>query len=107
MLRELWAGTEPMDVRGMLERLNDRRERQLAYTTVMTVMARLAEKGILARTRQGRGFVYAPVAKDAAEIAVRSLVRDFGDAALTHFVEEARADPKLMRRLRRLVEEDR
>jgi predicted transcriptional regulator len=30
----------------------------LAYTTVMTIMNRLVEKGLLARTRIGRSFVY-------------------------------------------------
>jgi hypothetical protein len=33
------------------------------------------------------------------------VVRDYGAAALAHFVEQARADPKLYRRLRRLMEE--
>ena len=30
----------------------------LAYTTVMTIMNRLVEKGLLTRTRTGRSFVY-------------------------------------------------
>jgi len=33
---------------------------KLAYTTVMTVLARLAQKGILTRKREGRSFVYTP-----------------------------------------------
>ncbi len=37
-----------------------------AYTTVMTVMARLAEKGILKRRKDGRSFVYEPaIERDA------------------------------------------
>ena len=35
-------------------------ENKRAYTTVMTVLARLAEKGILAREKDGRNFVYRP-----------------------------------------------
>ncbi|MEW5994154.1 MAG: BlaI/MecI/CopY family transcriptional regulator [Candidatus Zixiibacteriota bacterium] len=35
-------------------------EGQKAYTTVMTVLARLAEKGLLQRRKEGRGFVYEP-----------------------------------------------
>lgn len=31
-----------------------------AYTTAMTVMVRLFEKGLLTRTRKGRNFVYTP-----------------------------------------------
>jgi predicted transcriptional regulator len=33
---------------------------KLAYTTVMTVLTRLAEKGLLRRVREGRSFVYEP-----------------------------------------------
>jgi predicted transcriptional regulator len=102
----VWASDGPVSVRAMLERLNDGRRQQLAYTTVMTVMARLVEKDVLSRRREGRGYVYEARARDPAEIAVRGVVRDFGDAALAHFVDEARADPKLLRRLRRLLSED-
>ena len=42
---------------------------------------------------------------DAAAIAVRGLVRDFGESAVAQFVDEARADPKLLRRLERLLRE--
>ena len=35
-------------------------EKDLAYTTVMTVLARLAEKGLLQKRKEGRGFVYEP-----------------------------------------------
>jgi len=35
-------------------------ERRPAYTTVMTILTRLATKGLLAREREGRNFVYRP-----------------------------------------------
>lgn len=101
----LWAADGPRSVRHVLETLNDGRRSALAYTTVMTVLSRLAGKGVLVRARAGRGFVYSPVAGDEAGIAVREVVRDYGEAALAHFVEQARADPKLYRRLRRLMGE--
>lgn len=90
-------------MRAVLDRLNDGRTPALAYTTVMTVMARLAEKEILRRRMNGRGYVYEAAVPDAAAIAVRNLVRDFGDAAVAGFVDEARADPKLRARLERLL----
>jgi predicted transcriptional regulator len=102
----VWASDGPVSVRAMLERLNQGRRRQLAYTTVMTVMARLVEKDVLSRRRDGRGYVYEASVSDPAEIAVRGVVREFGDAALVHFVDEARADPKVLRRLRRLLSEE-
>lgn len=36
------------------------RKRDIAYTTVMTVMSRLFEKGILKRSQAGRTYVYKP-----------------------------------------------
>jgi BlaI family transcriptional regulator, penicillinase repressor len=35
-----------------------RRDRELAYTTVMTVLARLHEKGVVSREKSGRQFLY-------------------------------------------------
>jgi predicted transcriptional regulator len=102
----VWATDGPVSVRAMLERLNHGRRQQLAYTTVMTVMARLVEKEVLSRRREGRGYMYEARVSDPAEIAVRGVVREFGDAALAHFVDEARADPKLLRRLRRMMSEE-
>jgi predicted transcriptional regulator len=102
----VWASDGAVSVRAMLERLNKGRRPQLAYTTVMTVMSRLVEKDVLSRRREGRGYVYEASVSDAAEIAVRSVVREFGDAALAHFVDEAKADPKVLRRLRRLLSEE-
>lgn len=106
IMRAMWRARSPMTVREVLERLNDGRDAPLAYTTVMTVMSRLAEKDVLRRELNGRGYQYVAAVPDEASIAVRTVVRDFGEAALAQFVDEARADPKLLRRLRRLLEED-
>jgi len=53
--------------------------RNLAYTTVMTVLDRLARKGGVARRKAGRSFLYAPVlSKDGLRrLAVRDLVNSF------------------------------
>jgi predicted transcriptional regulator len=106
VMKIMWSTGEPFTVRSLLGRINQRRTQPLAYTTVMTVMGRLVEKDVLRRRREGRGYVYETKASDPAEIAVRSVMRDFGDAALAHFVEEARADPKAMRRLQRLLADE-
>lgn len=106
IMRAMWQTGSPMTVREVLERLNDDRDAPLAYTTVMTVMARLAEKDVLRRKLNGRGYQYVAAVPDEASIAVRTVVRDFGEAALAQFVDEARSDPKMLRRLRRLLEEE-
>jgi predicted transcriptional regulator len=45
-----------------------------AYTTVMTVMARLADRGVLVRRRAGRGFAYAHQ-PDPTEVTARRMHR--------------------------------
>lgn len=105
VVRAVWAAATAVSVRDVLDRLNDGRRPPLAYTTVMTVMSRLAEKGILRRHPEGRSYLYEAAARDAAEIAVRSVVKDFGGSAVAHFLEEARSDPKILRRLERLLRE--
>jgi predicted transcriptional regulator len=107
VMNVLWSAGHPMNVREVLARLNESRSEPLAYTTAMTVLARLADKDILARVRDGRGFVYEPAVSDVAQIAVRGVMRDYGDAAMAHFVDEARADPEMLRRLQRLLGDER
>jgi predicted transcriptional regulator len=103
IMRVMWSAEAPLGVRAVLDVLNRDREAPLAYTTVMTVMSRLAEKEILRRELDGRGYVYEPAVADAAAIAVRNVVRDFGDAAVVGLVDQARTDPKLRQRLERLL----
>jgi predicted transcriptional regulator len=99
----LWEADTPLSVRETVERLNMDRAAPLAYTTVMTVLSRLAEKGILARQRSGRGYAYQAVARDTAEIAVRDVLGQFGDAALARFVDQVELNPQLRRRLLRVM----
>jgi predicted transcriptional regulator len=63
------------------------------YKTVMTVMSRLADKGILSRRRVSKAFLYSAVEDRQAfldrvsERVVDGLVRDFGATAIAQFVD--------------------
>ncbi|WP_280922564.1 BlaI/MecI/CopY family transcriptional regulator [Streptomyces iakyrus] len=105
VMRVCWNAEHPVTVREVLDGLNKGRAQPLAYTTVMTVMSRLAEKDVLNRTAQGRSYAYSPAVPDEAALAVREVLRTHGDAAITHFAAEAVHDPGLRDRLRRLLEE--
>ena len=80
--------------------------RRLAYTTIMTTMTRLWEKGRLERRRRGRAFEYCP-SLDRTEYAA-SRMNEFlsaaGDprSALAHFVSgmDASEEAELRRVLR-------
>jgi len=108
VMEEMWrreAGT----VRDVLEALNRGRKKR-AYTTIMTIMARLYRKGLLTRERTGKTDVYTvAMTREAyrearAEAEVAALVDEFGELALAHFSEHmAGLDPKRLRQLRRLA----
>jgi predicted transcriptional regulator len=99
----VWRAERPVAVREVVDDLNSRRSEVLAYTTVMTVMSRLTEKEVLSRRKAGRSYLYEANAPDAAGIAVKDVLRAYGDVAVAHFADAARADPALLRRLRRLL----
>lgn len=102
----VWAAGGALSVRQVLDVLNKGRPEPLAYTTVMTVMSRLAAKDALACQRERRGYLYEATAKDAAGIAVRGVIRTYGDTAVAYLVEQARTDPEVMRRLKALLAAD-
>jgi predicted transcriptional regulator len=81
---------------------------QRAYTTVMTIVTRLCDKGLLERRREGRGFVYRP-ALSKEQLAARTLrdvlaAADDPQAVLAHFVKDLEASPELLARLRALAD---
>ena len=81
----------------------------LAYTTVMTVLARLSDKGLVTRERVGRAYAYAAV-RDEAEVTARQMQRllDAGDdraAVLSRFVGVLSDDEQLLTELLRRAEE--
>ncbi len=71
-------------------------DRDLAHTTVMTVLDRLAKKGFLQRERDGRAWRYRPVASRERYVTELMLgaLDETGDrgAALVHFVQSVSED---------------
>lgn len=104
-MEAVWRADRAVSVREIVEALNADRGEPLAYTTVMTVMNRLAEKQALARSPKGRSYVYEATAPDPAGIAVKNVIRTYGDEAVAHFVDQARGDPELRRRMEQMLRE--
>ena len=79
-------------VRDVLTELE--KKRKIAYTTVMTVMSRLHDKGVLKRKMdRGGAFLYLPI-KDkksflaqASEKIIKNFLREYGDIAVAQFVD--------------------
>jgi len=108
---EVWARGEA-SVRAVMEALNADSNRERAYTTIMTIMARLDAKGVLERRREGKTDLYAPhytreqYADLRARAALDSIVDEFGELALAHIARQwGRLDPQRRRALQRLARE--
>lgn len=99
-------------VADVVDGLRRAQRRDHAYTTIMTVMGRLHEKGVLERDRRGRQYIYRVSAPEAelvdrlSGLAVDHVVERYGTAALRHFaVRLADLDPETRRRLAALADE--
>ncbi|WP_067666255.1 BlaI/MecI/CopY family transcriptional regulator [Nocardia miyunensis] len=97
VMDQLWSADQPQTVRQVHEALAAHRE--LAYTTVMTVLQRLAKKDLVVQQRDDRAHRYAPVhTRDelVASLMVDALQQadEVGSrrAALVHFVEQVGND---------------
>ena len=75
LMKIVWRHNEPVTVRDVYEELRSRRP--VAYTTVMTNMKTLEQKGYLKTTHQDRAHLYRP-AKPKHQV-VGAMVRDFVD----------------------------
>ncbi len=108
VMRALWQSAESLSVREVHARV--RRRPALAYTTVLTVLDRLHDKGFVLREKDGRAFRYRPKQSEAewlGDRAARVLAAEAGSdrAVLAAFVASAdRADPALLDELSDLIE---
>ncbi|MER7409087.1 MULTISPECIES: BlaI/MecI/CopY family transcriptional regulator [Streptomyces] len=106
VLSVLGTAQEPVTAAWVQERLGG----DLAYTTVVTILTRLHAKQAVTRTREGRSYVWSPVADEAGLAALRMRrVLDSEadrDAVLASFVSSLGPDDeRLMRQLLRAAEE--
>ena len=89
------------------------KQRKIAYTTVMTVMGVLEQKGRLKKSLSGRAYMYRP-AQPQKEV-VGSLVRDFvgrvfngmAQPLLVHMVEDGKITENELDELKKLLKEKR
>lgn len=103
VMDRLWAWDRPSSVREVLGELNQ--ERDLAYTTVMTVMDNLHRKGLLVRHRDGRAYRYQPASsrEEYTAALMEQALATGGDpaAVLLRFVD--RMDPAEVAALRKAL----
>ena len=96
----LWEASDPLTVRQVSEQLSDR---ELAHTTVMTVLDRLSKKGFARRERDGRAWRYRAAGSREAYVTelMLSALDQTGDrqAALARFARSVSgAEARMLRR---------
>ena len=75
-----------------------KKNRKIAYTTVMTIMSRLESKGFLTRKKKGKAYIYSPkkdkeqTAKRMIKKIVNTLIDQFGKEAITAFTDELKKE---------------
>jgi BlaI family transcriptional regulator, penicillinase repressor len=107
IMKIVWQ-RESATVRDVYEAL--RENRKVAYTTVMTMMKILEQKGYLKKKLVERAHVYTPV--QAKQQGVRSMVREFvnrvfngaAEPLLVHLVADRKLNRKDLEELARLLE---
>jgi predicted transcriptional regulator len=97
-------------VRDVMQALNADAAKERAYTTYMTIMARLDAKGMLERRREGKTDFYTPTytrdqyADIRARAELESVVDQYGEVALAHIARQLAAlDPRRRRALQRMA----
>jgi predicted transcriptional regulator len=86
--------------------------REVAYSTVRTVMERLAEKGYLRCDSHQRAYLYTPIQsqddflRQVGQTVLGGLLQDFGETFATHLLEETvrHCDLDDLDRLQALIE---
>jgi len=107
-MKVVWT-LETATVRDVYEQLRTRRD--IAYTTVLTMMKILEQKGYVKKTRAEKAFVYR-AAKPRTQV-IGGMVREFVDRVfdgasrpmLLHLVKEAKLSEKDRKALLRAIEE--
>jgi len=102
VLAVLWSADDPLAPAEVLERLGA----DLAYTTVVTILSRLHEKGVADREKLGRSYRYRAV-DDEPGLAARRMAKVLDgepdrDSVLARFVSNlSESDEHLLRELLR------
>ncbi|MCU0490793.1 MAG: BlaI/MecI/CopY family transcriptional regulator [Chloroflexaceae bacterium] len=101
------------DERSTVKKVHRRlaQQRDIAYTTVMTTMSRLAEKGVLHRHREGLAYIYSPAISEDEFVGMvvrqvlDGLMHDYSDTAIEYMVEYlVRNNPTELKRLQKTIQ---
>ncbi len=111
ILKVLWKSAEGMTVRDVKVELDAQDDEPSAYTTVMTLMNQLAQKGGLSVDRSRQPFVYRPAVRREQIIGdrIRQFIHQVFDGQagelVLRLVEEAELSPDDLKRIEQQIEQ--
>jgi BlaI family transcriptional regulator, penicillinase repressor len=109
VLRVLWDHG-PQTVREVMQHMHDR-GRRVAYTTVLTFLTRLEQKGVVRSDKTDVAYVYRAKASRASvtKTRVKALLEELYDGAagpvVMHLIENERLTADEIVRLRKLIKD--
>ena len=109
IMKVVWD-SDAVTVRDVYEALLEKR--RVAYTTVMTMMNILEQKGYLKKRQDDRAYVYRP--SQPQKLVIRSMVREFvnrvfngsAEPLLVHLVEDQHLDATDLEEIRKTIRKD-
>lgn len=109
VMRVLWEHGA-CTVRDVMNQLHER-GRPVAYTTVLTFLSRLEQKGVVASDKRDTAYVYrAKISRQSVTVSrIKALVDQLYDGAaapmLAHLIENERFTPEELSKLRKLIDD--
>ncbi len=96
---------------GTVAEVRERLQDDLAYTTVLTVLRTLEEKGHVGHVEEGKAYRYHPLVErqqagsSVLKRMMRKLFKDSPELLLTHLVSDRGLSDDELRRMRQLLED--
>jgi len=108
ILKVLWDHS-PLSARDVRDRLKEQSGRDLAYSSVITMLNIMVRKGYLARRKDGKAFLFTPrvqresVAGEMTGDLLSRLFDGSASAMVLNLIETADLDAEELAELRRLI----
>ncbi|KAF9121325.1 hypothetical protein BGX30_002658 [Mortierella sp. GBA39] len=106
----IWSRLEAVTIKEVNAKISE--DKPMSFNTIMTVMNRLVDKGILQKKLQGKSYVYSPVLTKEQFLEEQSkelsydLVKEFGSRAVAHMIDAMeQVDPDLLDQLEKQIKQ--
>ncbi|MEK5641817.1 transcriptional regulator [Paenibacillus rhizosphaerae] len=106
----IWSRLEAVTIKQVNAKISE--DKPMSFNTIMTVMNRLVDKGILQKKLQGKSYVYSPVLTKEQFLEEQSkelsydLVKEFGSRAVAHMIDAMeQVDPDLLDQLEKQIKQ--